>query len=172
MQLRRFIADDEAMSPVIGVTLVVAMTIILAAVIGTFVLGLGENLQESPPQTNFDYRYGSGGYTLLITHDGGETFEASAVNATIEGVAGDEAPGDTSTSNETLYYRGDLFGSSGTVSAGDSAAIGGDDLVDDDGNFHTFNTYYSFSEATVRIVWAAPSGTSSNTIGVWTGPDA
>lgn len=34
----------EAVSPVIGVILMVAITVILAAVIGTFVLGLGENV--------------------------------------------------------------------------------------------------------------------------------
>jgi len=36
--------DDSAVSPVIGVILMVAITVILAAVIGTFVLGLGENV--------------------------------------------------------------------------------------------------------------------------------
>ena len=36
--------QTEAVSPVIGVILMVAITVILAAVIGTFVLGLGENV--------------------------------------------------------------------------------------------------------------------------------
>ena len=36
--------DDDAVSPVIGVILMVAITVILAAVIGTFVLGLGDNV--------------------------------------------------------------------------------------------------------------------------------
>ena len=40
--------DDDAVSPVIGVILMVAITVILAAVIGTFVLGLGDNVQETP----------------------------------------------------------------------------------------------------------------------------
>ena len=39
---------DSAVSPVIGVILMVAITVILAAVIGTFVLGLGDNVQETP----------------------------------------------------------------------------------------------------------------------------
>jgi flagellin-like protein len=40
--------DDSAVSPVIGVILMVAITVILAAVIGTFVLGLGDQVQETP----------------------------------------------------------------------------------------------------------------------------
>lgn len=38
----------EAVSPVIGVILMVAITVILAAVIGTFVLGLGEGVSATP----------------------------------------------------------------------------------------------------------------------------
>lgn len=39
---------QSAVSPVIGVILMVAVTVILAAVIGTFVLGLGEEVKETP----------------------------------------------------------------------------------------------------------------------------
>jgi flagellin-like protein len=42
-----FNADDRAVSPVIGVILMVAITVILAAVIGTFVLGLGDQIGGS-----------------------------------------------------------------------------------------------------------------------------
>jgi len=41
-------AEDRAVSPVIGVILMVAITVILAAVIGTFVLGLGESVEQNP----------------------------------------------------------------------------------------------------------------------------
>ena len=40
--------EDRAVSPVIGVILMVAITVILAAVIGTFVLGLGESVEQNP----------------------------------------------------------------------------------------------------------------------------
>jgi flagellin-like protein len=40
MKLKEFLTGDErAVSPVIGVILMAAITVILAAVIGTFVLG-------------------------------------------------------------------------------------------------------------------------------------
>ena len=48
MQIRNlFNKEDRAVSPVIGVILMVAITVILAAVIGTFVLGLGNNVQQN-----------------------------------------------------------------------------------------------------------------------------
>ena len=39
---------DSAVSPVVAVILMVAVTVILSAVIGTFVLDLGDNVQDNP----------------------------------------------------------------------------------------------------------------------------
>ena len=54
MQIKELLTGDErAVSPVIGVILMVAITVILAAVIGTFVLGLGDRVSQSAPQASF-----------------------------------------------------------------------------------------------------------------------
>lgn len=47
MNVKTIFGDDRGVSPVIGVILMVAITVILAAVIGTFVLGLGDSLNQS-----------------------------------------------------------------------------------------------------------------------------
>ncbi|MFB6283562.1 MAG: type IV pilin [Halobacteria archaeon] len=46
----KYIAEkkDDAVSPVIGVILMVSITVIIAAVIGKFVLGKGSGVKESP----------------------------------------------------------------------------------------------------------------------------
>lgn len=44
---KAFQDSERAVSPVIGVILMVAITVILAAVIGTFVLGLGDSVEQS-----------------------------------------------------------------------------------------------------------------------------
>lgn len=43
--------DNKGVSPVIGVILMVAITVIIAAVVANFVLNLGGNLQEEPQAT-------------------------------------------------------------------------------------------------------------------------
>ena len=43
---RKFSKDEEAVSPVIGVILMVAITVILAAVIAAFVFGMGGSLKK------------------------------------------------------------------------------------------------------------------------------
>jgi len=78
---KRLLQDDRAVSPVIGVILMVAITVILAAVIGTFVLGLGENMQNTAPTASVSLSDASDGYVgsgasaadmFVLSHDGGD----------------------------------------------------------------------------------------------------
>ena len=73
MNLKGILTDEDAVSPVIGVILMVAITVILAAVIGTFVLGLGDQVQNTNPQASFTFEFGT--QDVTITHDGGDTIE-------------------------------------------------------------------------------------------------
>jgi FlaG/FlaF family flagellin (archaellin) len=58
----------------------VAITVILAAVIGTFVLGLGDQVSESAPQASFSFEFNSSG--VNVTHEGGETLDGANINIT------------------------------------------------------------------------------------------
>jgi len=79
--------DERAVSPVIGVILMVAITVILAAVIGTFVLGLGENV-ESAPQASFDFNNINSTATE-IEHRGGDTIDGNEIEIRVNGTAPD-----------------------------------------------------------------------------------
>jgi flagellin-like protein len=142
MQLKQLLTDDEAVSPVIGVILMVAITVILAAVIGTFVLGLGDQVQDSAPNTNFEWDYTDGSTTsgfagdsddtVQITHDGGEDVDASNIEVSGDG---------TNNLNGNPAF-------SGTLSVGSS------------GTYQKVN-----SGETIRVIWNSPSGGSSQAIG-------
>jgi len=108
--------EDRAVSPVIGVILMVAITVILAAVIGTFVLGLGDSLQQAPQaQINIDDADGSAPVTdgevenvLNINHRGGDTIPEGEIRINVQG------PDDDSSqtvwdagSNENYHYGGE-----------------------------------------------------------------
>ncbi|WP_420191912.1 type IV pilin [Haloplanus salinarum] len=79
MQLKQLLTEDRAVSPVIGVILMVAITVILAAVIGTFVLGLGDQVSESAPQASFSFEFNSSS-GVNVTHEGGETLDGANIN--------------------------------------------------------------------------------------------
>jgi FlaG/FlaF family flagellin (archaellin) len=79
MDIKNIFTDEDAVSPVIGVILMVSITVILAAVIGTFVLGLGDQVQNNAPQAtfSFDYEERAGpNFDVTVTHDGGDTFNS------------------------------------------------------------------------------------------------
>lgn len=77
--------DRRAVSPVIGVILMVAITVILAAVTGTFVLGFGSSVDSAPPQASLsvddhldDFTdAGSGENAFVIRHNSGDQLHAS-----------------------------------------------------------------------------------------------
>ena len=96
-----FNTDDRAVSPVIGVILMVAITVILAAVIGTFVLGLGDSLGDSQPSAQLEVSLsGDGGTgTINIEHVGGDTIPSDDVRVVIDDVNSDnQASGTLDTS--------------------------------------------------------------------------
>ena len=75
-----FNTDDRAVSPVIGVILMVAITVILAAVIGTFVLGLGDSLGDSQPTAQLSVDVDESGNNVTISHDGGDGIDLDDVD--------------------------------------------------------------------------------------------
>ncbi|PHQ47361.1 type IV pilin [Halorubrum sp. C3] len=83
-------ADDRAVSPVIGVILMVAITVILAAVIGTFVLGLGDQLGDTAPQASFTVDSADSNGTVNITKTGGQSIAASDLTLSVDGERIDE----------------------------------------------------------------------------------
>ena len=89
MNLKTAFQDNErAVSPVIGVILMVAITVILAAVIGTFVLGLGDSLGDSQPTTQLTVDstdFSSSNGVVTIAHGGGDPLEGDDLRVTING---------------------------------------------------------------------------------------
>jgi len=82
MNIKTAFQDSErAVSPVIGVILMVAITVILAAVIGTFVLGLGDSLGDSQPSASISTSTSSDAITL--EHAGGDRIDAEALRVIV-----------------------------------------------------------------------------------------
>jgi len=115
MQLKNLFTDDSAVSPVIGVILMVAITVILAAVIGTFVLNLGQSVQQTAPQASFDYNYNTSSNTVNITHQAGDSLN-----------------------NDTISVSGSGVDSISLVPPGDGSYVAGDEVAN--GTYNTDGT--------------------------------
>lgn len=105
--------EDRGVSPVIGVILMVAITVILAAVIGAFVLGLGDDLgSSSGPQAQLSFDGDAD--ELTISHNGGDALE----DAELTGDALDNEDRDQfdlTAGNEENVTDSDLDSNGGTL---------------------------------------------------------
>jgi len=158
MDFKQLFDDDRAVSPVIGVILMVAITVILAAVIGTFVLGLGDQIQSTTPQASFGFDTAESKTLVTVTHQSGDTIEASnlkivSTSAYNASDSGGSVPADT-TSATWATITTDT-----EVSAGSSATIGYE------------GTGTNFGGDTIRVVFDNPDSDSSATLGKFEVPE-
>jgi flagellin-like protein len=176
MELTRLLKDDDAVSPVIGVILMVAITVILAAVIASFVLGLGNNATNTNPQASFSFEYeevdpgpnNNWGVTR-ISHDGGDTINdaelyvrGSGFNETaITGTNLPKVSQDLQTYTDATVHQTSAGLWKGTKSGDDSAVVSGD-----------FNNVYVSSDYELDVVYQSQEGQSSSTLQEDSGPDA
>jgi flagellin-like protein len=135
MQQNDRFADDDAVSPVIGVILMVAVTVILAAVVGTFVLALGDEGETPAPQAKFTFDEDATNNEITITHDSGDRIEESKVTVV-------DSEGETAACESGPSDWPDT-----EITSGDSCTIDG---VSGDGR--------------IRVTWDPEDGSTTDTL--------
>lgn len=148
----RLRGGDRAVSPVIGVVLMVAVTVIVAAVTGAFVFGLGVTDFETAPQAQFTVDYnegasvpsdgcstGSSGGVLNITHNGGQSIDVDTLSIVGAG------------SSSKTWEECSSLSAGDQVSNQESAHI------------------EASSDDIVRLVWQSNNEDSSHTMVTWNG---
>ena len=151
MNLKELFTEDRGVSPVIGVILMVAITVILAAVIGAFVLGLGDQASSSAPQAQFSSDF-SGNETVELEHAGGQNVDRGEISVRVAGT--------------TVYEDGEVdpdaqFGDDTSFQATnenwEDPIRTGDTL-----NLTTDGSTEDTPGEDVQIIWTADDGGSSN----------
>lgn len=139
MELRKLFTDERAVSPVVGVALLIAIAVILAAVIGAVVLGLGTASADAP-QAQLNLNEDSG----AISHSGGDPLDSNeiVVKAT-----------DSSGSTTEYYLTSDL--AAGERGTPNTVADGSGTDLDPS----------AFDE--ISIVWESPDGDKETVLKTW-----
>jgi len=128
----------RGVSPVVGTVLLVAITLLLATVVGAYFTTLADP-PTTEPEVDFGYSYNYdcfGSDDLEIVHRGGDDFDPSRTYAVLD---------ETSKSFEEL-------GASGDFTAGDTVVVSED--VDSE-------YPVDMMEMTLRIVWVNPENDES-----------
>lgn len=112
MNLKQLFTDERAISPVVGVALLIAIAVILATVIGAVVLDLGPG-GASTPTTDAAGNYSTSNTSLTVSHRGGDPLPAGQIRFV------DESGNETQLSDQI---------SDDELTAGESVILDGSDL--------------------------------------------
>ncbi len=172
--------EQRAVSPVIGVILMVAITVILAAVIAAFVLDLGSGVGDTAPTPTMEWDQEGSGDNLEeihLEHTGGESLEGGQLEIALEGSgisASDDLgnwSSDISAGNEVniTVVKGEDLDDYDKIGEKDDAIIGlfdgqkAKDADDDNNEIAIFNHDFDddFDDVeTVQLIWESDGGDS------------
>ncbi|WP_336338930.1 type IV pilin N-terminal domain-containing protein [Haloarcula brevis] len=144
-------SDDSGVSPIVGVILMVAITVLLAATAATFFLDIGsEGLGGNTPQAAFTFEYEAGSPdSLTIEHRSGDPIRAGNLYVTVSGA---------STANGQH-----AFTSLGGAPAAGSEITAGTQVTFSRGSL-------DLSDATVTLNWQSPDSDRSIRLAGWEAP--
>jgi FlaG/FlaF family flagellin (archaellin) len=154
MDIRGLLTEEGAVSPVVGVVVMLAVLVLLAAIVGTFLMDFGDR-EEPPPQVAFSYDYDFD-RNLTITVAGGDSFNSDRVTV------------DSFNSSLVIFqgtglgkYVGETWTDADADISGPERVTAGDEVQLDDIQYPGFE---------LTIVWTSSSGERSAIIGSATGP--
>lgn len=158
--------DDRGVSTIIGVILMVAVTIVMAGVVGGYVLNQTNNMDTAQPNTQVEFNYDAADDQIAIVHDGGDTLTTD--NTGKLSVSGDIAAGDIS--GGAWGANLDETGGSDTSEAVLTGSIeAGDTIFDTEDDSGAVSGDVSSGDR-VELVWHSPSGDSSQRLGEFQAP--
>lgn len=149
---------DRGLTPVVGIVLLVAITLLLAATVAAFAFGIeDETARTKVPTTAVDFEYdydASGDDSLQIVHKSGQSVEATKLRIDVEEASCSGGSNPNGQHDATTWLSG-KFSGGGTIAIDGSTLCPSGDL--------------DLRSATVRVVWTSNTG-SSAMLQSWTGP--
>ena len=126
----QFASDERGVTPVISIVLVVALTMIVAALVGSNALGLANHSSEVAPNVGFHTDW-EGGNVLVVEHQSGNAVETARLTIVVDG---------TTVYDENSAQNGATVDvpADGLLAAGDTIEITGASDFDD----RSFTIYY------------------------------
>ena len=161
--------EDRAVSKVVGVVLMTAIVVALAATVAGMVMGFGGLLSEPAPQTNFEFQYDNDiedaqaeygpdihedtDEVVAVSHAGGEQFDPSEVEIIIRWTH--------ENSDDTGEWR-DTWANAAT---GQSSTV----RITGEMYAHVWGDA-TFDGGSVQVVWMDPERDSGVVLAEWSGP--
>jgi len=108
-------SDERGVTPVVSMVLVVALTMVLAALVGSNALGVADHSAHAGPSIGFHTHWETGD-TLVVEHQSGEAVKTARLAIVVDGA--------------TVYDGGDVAGDGVTVTGWDGDEVRAGDVVE------------------------------------------
>ncbi len=177
MNVKRLFTDESAVSPVIGVVLMVAITVLLAATAATFFLGIGQDNTNAKPQAAFDFDYTANTNTsvspefkndsLKVSHNSGDTITAKNLEIVVSDAETYEKSSTSYSGLKERFQWNDLdtsIGADSSVSGGTNVRVNAANV---DSRLPRTADGLDLDVATVKVVWDDPGSNSKFTMSTW-----
>lgn len=170
MQIRNLLSeswstDDRAVSPVLGVILMVAVALVLATFVGSFLLGVASN-SDATPHAAMDFGYDSDATSYSGPSTGAGNCRANIAGNPTEGEVAVTVAASDPIKAEKLEIVGHQ-GSNRVDFAACSPDVAPGDIVRPGDNAYVGVT----PGDTFRVVWTNDAGDASNSLARWTAPN-
>lgn len=98
---------DRAIAPIVSVMLMVLITVILAAAVGTFVMDVSEGAGESVPRASISIRADTANDTITIEHEGGDALLESETTVQLTNESSGETLAFTAGNGQAVFDTND-----------------------------------------------------------------
>ena len=162
--------EDRALTPVVGILLLLAITVLLGATTASFMIGLGaDRVENGAPTAKFSVEYhgGSGNDSVTLKHESGQNVVTEHAYLDVTN-AKCRAGGTTYTQTERLNLGADFDLPTSEMKAGMTVQIRPDTDFDGTAELCASGGTLDLSDSSVDIVWDAGSG--SRFLYRWGGP--
>jgi len=142
--------DERGVSPVIGVILMVAITVILAAVIGAFVLNLGSSVGDQAPQASISATDAGAVFNDTITNASGSD-KIGTANGTAMFYLNHQSGADVKFKNLKIVVQSESGAKVASFSGANNWAGGGANLTIDEVVPTSSKTFTTGDQITVQV---------------------
>ena len=147
--------NERGVSPVIGVILMIAITVLLAATAASMFLGFQEELGTGAPTVSIEHDFSveEGSHVLDVRHTGGDTLSRESVRIVLHGA---DCAGSL---RGTRFTPAGLGASETEIAAGWSVELSKANVC--------ASGRLDLSEATVEVIWVGSEGETSQRLWRW-----
>lgn len=153
---------ERGVSPVIGVVLLVAVVVILAATVSVYALQFGDQTQESGPSVaitaEYDSRTAPDGESVHLSVQSGDRIETRQLSLVL-GDATDSSTGSTVEIADSADPLGTQAGT--TLGAGDEFTVNATHVTPTPGG------HLDLGDAELQLVWNPPDPDTEETAIIW-----